>query len=265
MKRFFLGLLCSLAALTVCGQGRYVVYKTAGAVSVRTAQSPSWQPVSQRMTLSLADQLRLGTGAQLSVLDRETNHIYRSVETGEVQVKRLIDRAREQSAQTTLLLAQELREKMSEADKAKYAYAVGGVTLRGAANEAVTASLYNALTILAGAPELPRDNRLAATRRQGADETFTFALANATDTPQAVNVLRIDPQTKRASLCFEEPFVLPARSEAAIPVAFAADEASYVLFAVEALYDAALLQMMLRNGRPAAGAPLEGVIATAVE
>ena len=270
MKKLIFSLILLWAVLPLFGQGRYVVFKTTGSVSVRPAKAETWQRTEQRMTLALSDALRIGSNGQISVLDRETNHIYRSVTTGEMQVKEMIDKAREQSKQTTRLLAQELREKMSEADKAKYAYAVGGVTLRGWKRPAAdtTTLLYNALTALVrrvAAGERPADSRFAVVRKLAADGTFTFAVENAADRPYIVNVLRIDAGTKRAALCFEELLALPARTKAEIPVAFAADEALYLLFAVGDGYDPATLGMMLRNGLPVQGESAAEVIAVTAE
>lgn len=277
-------ILCIAATLLLSaatfGQGRYVIYKVQGDVTLRKHGDQHPVAAERHMNVTLLDRLDIGSGGSVSILDAATNRIYRSTDHGTRNVKNIIDRARQQSQKSTALLLDEMARRISERGDDMSRFAVAGATVRGRVDaDTVTLPLYNLIASLAGdvgAGRLPSAAGFSASRIPLSDDEFALRVLNRTRQVYAVQIIAIDKTSGAATLCIDtrdladgpqQQLLIAPGQEAALPWTFAAagSDVVYLLLAVDAAYDSGTLQTMLRNRIPAGTELYGGAIATTVK
>ena len=267
-------LVLCLAAVSAFGQSRYVVFSTRGDVSLRKNGGAAWEPAAKRMPVALTDLCRIGSDAEVAILDREANLIYRSVTTGEQRVKNLLDRAKEQSRRTAATMAQVLWDGVTDTEKARGGFTATGATSRGSEEtDSLTEQLYGALCRRLAEPDgVPAAGTLQAAWVPLPEGLCTLEVHNGSDAVCLVNVLRIDAADGSVTLCLDaaaSDLLVPAQQTRNFaPYLFSGDRdgARYLLFGTPQPFDTDALRMLFRNRMPAAGeAELPGLQLVAVE
>lgn len=272
-------ILCFVSCLTAGaagGQEKYTLYRVNGEVTVRKAQTTTWQTAQKRMEVEPADYLRIGKNSEAAVLDNTTNLIYPSGSSGTSSVRKIIEEGKRKDDRAASLVAKEMWNTITETGRGTNTYAMGGFTVRNPDKAGATRAIYNALhrlieRVVQG--EAPTDVRFGVTRISVREAGCRFAVHNDATEPWVVNILCINRQTGTASICVatrssDYQLVIPVGEKVEIPYTFATETPPgtvYVLFAVQESYDVKRLQEMLSHREPRQGSQLAKILATTIE
>lgn len=246
MKLFRLLLfLMTIQAAPLSLEASLKVYRLTGNVTVKKSSGSA--SLQRRDILDPASILMIPAGGKVEILDSDTRRIYSSTITGQVSVKKIIEKAMDDaSALTRKTNSQVLTAVRDNASAQRGRYGKSGVS-RHETDAALSGLIalpdgVSYLAYLMGlAPSDQYDGRsdIILMRRDytEGDDTFNFAVFNTLDRPLYVNVIDQNPQGGDISLYFNENPLVNPRGETLIrqyryllPV----NDSGYIIIASEA-------------------------------
>lgn len=248
-----------LLCLSAVGQGHYTVFSVSGDVQLQKSETSDWISVEKRMDVGQTDICHIADNGSISIIDNETKLIYRSQHSGEMDIKTIIDKAIEQSAQTSRLIAEELRNAIAGDSGNKNSFTAKGSTSRGqdlddveTTTEEIYAAIVSAITN--DGEVIENDGSLFGVMRKTiADGEFFFSVMNCTDMEFVVNIVCYDRASNIIALCFNlqscDQLTIPSGMQVDMEQFIFADEdnAEWFLIASSFDYDIAKLQTMLKK------------------
>lgn len=259
MKELILISITLFLQIMIAGaQTGYEVYKATGRVEIYV--NDGWAALSRKDSVVLKDRLRLADSSRVGILDNTSMRIYYSEKVGEQTVAGIISSAKKNSDGIVRQMNRQIKEAMTGEEKG-ISYSSVGASHRGLEENDFTESLYS---FLAGIIEkgdfcvAADDSTLVLHKVQIDDGEFSFSIENRNDCPLCVNVLAMDRDSGRNTLCFDvgysydEPYlIVPSQSIATVSQYVFSEtrepDTCYLLFATEEPFDTQMLQMLINN------------------
>lgn len=249
----------------------YAIYKLTGTVSLK--KGSEWSVLQKRDEVKLTDMVRIGEKSEVQILDRTSNRIYKSLQSGEFRIVHIINQARQHSDQIAHQVNKAIFENMKRQNVQNQTFSRIGATMRGDAEQpAVTDSVYCAIRQLIDAilqvKPISWDAKLSLVKKKLSDGEFYFKIENGHEVPLCVNLLRIDRRDQSASLCFnwgytcDEPYILiPTKQSLSFDDYIFAEQPDednivFVLFATQVPFDNQALQLLLKSGSDISDMPI---------
>ncbi len=245
-------ILVVLALVVLCSLSMpaapYVVFKVKGNITrIAEGENVSLKP---REEIGLKTVLDIPEGAQVTILDKETKRIFRSLKSGKMSVRSILKEARAH-ADAIVKNAGGIVMRSLEDGTAGGAQRPQGSIVRGDGDKALSLEklVANAILTEAYSPECPVSFR----RSYNADSTYVYEIIS--ERPEALYVNIADVSSSPAILLFDvrysqgEPFVTVGKGSTLIDAYefYGEDAHRYVLVASNYPFDVQSVQSLLKG------------------
>lgn len=236
---------------------QYYIHNLEG--SVERLVGNDWKPAAKNEKLVLPDKFSLKEGAMLAIGDRDTHRVYITREAGVQNVAQIIQKARQQSSQTTRLALQKAIEASGDLNKPHVA--IMGVGYRAGTSEAAMANDVNMKTYasICQFVKKPKASKTPQVQLTCVEEDGYeyFKVENLTDQLLYFNILAIPQGDGKSYLCLDTGDVASEDIPAVAPHAdilleqypFIHEDVScqYLLFASQEPFDAQMINSFIRQ------------------
>ena len=203
MKKIFFSFLCVISII-VYAQKPYKVYDWSGTVQVKEHKTSQWLPAQKNQPMSGLDSIDICTKGYLRIIDTRSNLIYKSTSMGKMRMLTIINNAKNQNSHTLAAVNQELL-KGAQASSNTPTMQIAGATIRDETDSGLVDSISSTLAWLA---KMACNNQLENNKAElilknhdTPNGTF-FEIKNMSNKNYCVNVLHVDKQTQKVSLCY---------------------------------------------------------------
>lgn len=242
MRRTIIILVLSLLSGGISSYAaRYAIYKIEGEVLIKRENTDSWENAFRRDIVEIKDILKIAQSSAVTIINLDSGQLFNSADIGEIQVYKLISKAKAKSANLTSLMCKELVSEMKN-------YTSGNNDLRVGAVYRGESDMLD-LDILAS--QCMEDKTLSLETVEE-DGTVYFILRNVSNTPKYANVIRVALDGSRY-VCFEfkpgsdcEGLLIPPGVTVGLPqYRFLSDKSTYKAFSSSFPIDTRALQRRL--------------------
>lgn len=260
MRMFLLSLLLWGISISAMAEKQYKIFKVTEGVTLKSPQGDK-VTVNKRMEVTLGDILYIPIGGKVGILETESKQIYYSSTTGEVRVVKIVVDAKKQADSSIAAVNQQIANSIAEQQQAGPNFSIVGAAHRGVGADTCTLQVYASLSrILADASLKGKENPLQLSLKKEED-AFFFSLQNPTGKPLFLNILKITAGSQTPYVCLQPghsagtPYILlnasGTRDLQEITFANEEEEACYLLFGCEQMFDSQLLQRLFEmNAQP---------------
>lgn len=246
-----------LMPVAICAQtSNYEIFDLKDSIQIKTRNASTWKPANKGLAVGLTDSVYIAKGANVRIIDKRINEIFRSNITGYFRVKDIRDAAQKQSANMFgAIFAQLANDDLSSTGSMR----LSGATYRGQIEdieESIATSIVH-IGYLLGKNAVQYSSEIDVENHTNDGEVY-FSITNKSDKNYCVNVILYNLSSKSASLCYvlnptysEYPcIILPHKTTIDLSmwkfVQPAKDE-KYIVFATEHSYDTSHLQHILKR------------------
>lgn len=156
MKRILL-LILMIIPLHIDAGNIYTIFRLTGQVKRSPLSSQEWKDAVRRDTVKLSDRVSIPEGGEIRILESGTGVIYSCSQTGETDVKHIIDISKESFSGTLGAVAGELLSEAVSKVSDKKSSRVHGATSRGKSNDKQSYEKRLAKEIIKGYSNLKLD------------------------------------------------------------------------------------------------------------